>query len=546
MKSGYLILLLHAHLPFVRHPEDGNHLEEYWLFEAMSETYLPILRVLNRLEAEDVPCRLALSVSPTLTAMLQDELLQDRYLSYCRKMLDLAGHELERTRGERQFHAMAHRYHELHEANLRDFTERYERDITRGFDYHYKRGRLEILATAATHAFLPLYMQYPPAVRAQVQAGIDSHVRLFGKSPRGFWLPECGYAPGLEEYLGEQSIAYTFLATHGLVFAKPKPESGVYAPMLCPNGVAVFGRDHASSNAVWSADEGYPSDISYRDFYRDIGHDLPLDYIGRYLPGGRLRMNTGFKYHAVTGKTDQKLPYDPEAAARKIGEHADNFVYNQTKRVHRLGRLMHAGRRIPPVIASPFDAELFGHWWYEGPQWLEAVIRRVAESDDLTLITPCEYLKQYPEHQTGSPAHSSWGTKGYSEVWLDGSNDWVYPHLHKAIERMMELVDRFPNENGLKQRALNQAAREALLSQASDWPFIMHAGTAVPYAVSRVKDHVANVAHVYDALSRGTIGTEWLTRVERQHNLFPDLDYRVLGWAKETDPRFERLPAVRT
>ncbi len=529
MKSGYLVLLLHAHLPFVRHPEEESLIEETWLYEAISETYLPLLRVLNRLEADGVPFRLAVSMSPTLTSMLQDDLLQERYLAYCDRLIDLAGRELERTRDHPQFHAMAKRYHELHVTNRREFAETYKRDITRGFDYHYKRGRIELLATAATHAYLPLYMQYPSAVDAQVRVGVESHLRVFGKSPRGFWLPECGYAPGVEEYLADHGIRYFFVATHGVVFAGERPDAGVYAPMRCPNGLAVFGRDHASSNAVWSADEGYPSDISYRDFYRDIGHDLPLSYIGRYLPGGRLRMNTGFKYHAVTGKTDQKLPYDPDKATRKVREHAENFVYHQTKRVRRLGQLMHSDRRVPPVIATPFDAELFGHWWYEGLEWLDAVVRRVAESDDLSLVTPTEYLKEHPEHKVGSPSFSSWGTKGYSEVWLDGSNDWIYPHIHKAIERMGELVERFPNENGLKRRALNQVAREVLLSQSSDWPFIMRAGTAAPYAVRRVKDHVGNVAHVYEALSRGAIGTEWLTRVERRHNLFPDLDYRVFS-----------------
>jgi 1,4-alpha-glucan branching enzyme len=541
MNSGYLILVLHAHLPFVRHPEEGSFLEETWLFEAIAETYLPILRVLNRLEADGVPFKLAFSISPTLTAMLQDELLQNRFITYCERMIDLAAREIDRTRDNRLFQAMAQRYRSLHETNLRDFVEKYDRDITRGFDYHYKRGRIEILASAATHAYLPLYVQHPPAIRAQIQVGMEAHARAFGKAARGFWLPELGYAPGLEEYLGDQGIGYTLVATHGLIFGEKRPNAGVYAPVTCPNGVAVFGRDHASTNAVWSSDEGYPSDISYRDFYRDIGHDLPLEYIGPYLPEGRIRMNTGFKYHAVTGKTDQKLPYDPDAAARKVGEHAENFIYNQRKRVQRLGRLMER----PPVIVSPFDAELFGHWWYEGPAWLEAVIRGVAKSDVLSLVTPIEYLKTHPTHQVSTPAFSSWGTKGYSEVWLDGSNDWIYPHVHKAIERMAELVERFPKEGGLKKRALNQAAREVLLSQASDWPFIMRAGTAVPYAVRRVKDHIGNVSHVYDALSRGTIGTEWLTRVERQHNIFPDLDYRVLGWSgSATD--YSVQPTIRS
>ena len=541
MTSGYLVLLLHAHLPYVHHPEYEHFLEENWLFEAISETYLPLLRMMDSLERDGVPFKLALSMSPTLTTMLKDPLLQARYRRHLHRMVELADRELLRTRDDEAFHPLAQMYHGLYESNLRDFSEKYENDITRGFDYYYKRGRVEVLATAATHAFLPLYMQHPPAVRAQVQIGVADNARVFGKAPRGFWLPECGYAPGLEDYLAEQGIEYFFVATHGLVFADERPASGVYEPVLCPNGIAAFGRDHVTTNAVWSAEDGYPSDISYRDFYRDIGHDLPMDYVGPFLPDGSVRINTGFKYYAVTGRTDHKLPYSPEAAQRKAVEHADNFVYKLTERVNRLGDLMDA----PPVVACPFDAELFGHWWYEGPMWLESLIRRIAETPAIELTTPSDYLKSYPDHPGSQPAFSSWGNKGYSEVWLDGSNDWVYRHTHKAIERMCELVERFPNESGLKQRALNQAAREVLLSQASDWPFIMRAGTAVPYAVKRVKDHIANVAHVYEALSRGTIGTEWLTRVERQHDIFRDLDYRILRWSEPRSVYTVPLPSNR-
>jgi 1,4-alpha-glucan branching enzyme len=540
MNTGYLILLLHAHLPFVRHPEHESFLEETWLFEAISETYLPLLRVLDSLENDQVPFRLVLSVSPTLITMLQDDLLQERYVRYAERTLELADRELSRTRDKPKLNRLAQMYRTLHEQNLQDFADKYERDLVKGFDYHYKRGKLELMATAATHAYLPLYVQHPPAVRAQVQIGVETHAKVFGKAAKGFWLPEMGYAPGLEDYLLDQGISHTVVATHGLVFAEQPPAAGVYEPTLCPNGLAVFGRDHGSSNAVWSAEDGYPGDISYRDFYRDIGHDMPLDYIGPYLPEGHIRMNTGFKYHAITGKTDQKALYDPDVAARKVQEHADNFLYNLQKRSERLSDLM----EIPPVVTCPFDAELFGHWWFEGPQWLEAVIRKIAASEHLSLITPTEYLKDYPDHQVSTPAFSSWGTKGYSEVWMDGSNDWVHRHTHKAIERMAELIERYPSETGLRQRALNQAAREVLLSQASDWPFIMRAGTAVPYAVSRVKDHVANVAHVYEALRKGAIGTEWLTRVERQHNIFPDLDYRVFCWSEKSSVFSVPAPSV--
>jgi 1,4-alpha-glucan branching enzyme len=386
-----------------------------------------------------------------------------------------------------------------------------------------KKGRLEIITTAATHAYLPVYEMYPETVRAQVQIAVQSYSRVFGKAPKGFFLPELGYYPGLESILRESGLAYFFVAAHGVLFIPGSPQRGVYAPLECPGGLFSFGRDIASANALWSAREGYPGDFSYRDFYRDIGFDLPLDYVAPYLRADRGA--TGFKYYAITGQTDQKIPYDIAAARTKIEEHADNFIYSRLLHVKKLEGVMDR----PPLIVSPYDAELFGHWWFEGPEWIETLFRKLAKTEELKLIFPQEYLAKYPENQKAEPVFSSWGNKGYSEVWLDGTNDWIYRHIHKAVERMGELTRRYPDEKGLKERALNQAAREVLLSQASDWPFIMQAGTTVPYAVRRVKDHLANFTTIYDTLSSGTVSTEWLTKLERQNNLFPDLDYRIFG-----------------
>ena len=528
MPRGYLILMLHAHLPFVRHPEHESFLEENWLFEAISETYLPLLRVMDRLEREAIPFKLTFSISPTLASMLRDELLQQRYERHLERLLELAEKELRRTKNDPQLYQVAQLYNELYTQNHLDFTEKYERDILSGFDYYYKRGRVELLTTAATHPFLPLYESYPQLLDAEVSLAVQSHHETFGKYPKGFWFPEAGYYPGFEEHLGRHGLQYFFAATHGVLFAYNKPPAGVYLPVACPNGVSVFGRDIYSTNAVWSPDEGYPGDHTYREFFRDIGYDLPMDYIAPYIHEGQVRIPTGFKYHAVTGNTDYKLPYDPVEAQRTVRKHADNFLYRQLRLIERLEGFMDA----PPVISSPFDAELFGHFWFEGPDWIEALIRLIhSDGEGLEMTTPSEYLKHHAVDHVVQPAFSSWGTKGYAEVWLDGSNDWLYRHTHKAIERMTELVHRFPDESGLKERALNQAAREVLLSLQSDWPFIMRAGTTVSYAVRRVKEHIYNFTSIYESLRSGAISTEWLTRLERKNNVFPNLDYRVFGKA---------------
>ncbi len=525
MSRADFALVLNAHLPFVRHPEYPVFLEERWLFEALSETYLPLLRVFHKLDEDNVPFRVTMSFSPTLTAMLTDPLLQERYRQYTDLQLELAERELVRTEGGPS-HKTAKLYRQLHKHNQGDFNEVYQGNVLRGFSYFQKKGNLELLTSAATHAFLPLYQNYPATVEAQIRLASESHARIFGRPARGIWLPECAYYPGLERVLKEHKLEYFFAAAHAVLNAGEFPTAGAFAPLVL-DGVLAFPRDMESTKALWSPDRGYPADPVYRDFYRDIGFDLGLDYLKPYMPGTDDRLSTGFKYHAVTGPTDQKALYDPDKAMARVKEHAKNFLYNRGMHAARISETGFSGT---PLMVSPFDAELFGHWWFEGVWWLDAFFREAAHpSSEVRLVLPSETASSGAEFQTNSMAFSSWAAGGYAEAWLDGSNDWIFRHTFKAIERMTELVERFPDVQGRKQRALNQAAREVLLSQASDWPLIIKSGTTVGYAERRVKEHIANFTRIYESLSANTMDTEWLTTLEKRNNLFPEIDYKVFA-----------------
>ncbi len=533
MTRGNSILLLHSHLPLVRHPEYESFLEERWLFEAISETYLPLLRMMGRLEEEEIPFHLAMSFSPTLCFMLKDAFLMERYAAYLERNLELAEKEIERTRSDRHMQRLATMYRDRYAADLHDLHEVYEGNFLKGFDHFARRGYIELLATAATHAFLPNYRHLEETVRVEVELGVESHRSAFSASPRGFWLPQCGYYEGLDEIIADAGLDYFVSSAHGVLFGSPSPKNGTYAPVRTPGGVVAFPRDVYTATWVWSSDKGYPADPVYRDFYRDIGYDLSLDYIRPYIHADDIRIDTGFKYHAITGATDDKQLYDIERAQEKTREHARDFFYRQREHVARLAEVV----AVDPVIMSPFDTELFGHWWFEGPLWLEELCRVTYEESNtesqsrLTMTTPSRYLRECGPAEDVAPTFSSWGSRGYAEVWLDGSNDWIYRHIHQAIERMGELVARFPDESGLKERALNQAAREVLLAMTSDWPFIMNARTVVPYATRRIKEHLLNFTRVYDALSQRSMGTEWLTALEKKHPVFPQLNYRRMKLA---------------
>jgi 1,4-alpha-glucan branching enzyme len=281
-----------------------------------------------------------------------------------------------------------------------------------------------------------------------------------------------------------------------------------------------------SSRQVWSAKEGYPGDYYYRDFYRDIGFELDFDYLRPYLHGGVTRTHTGIKYYRITGPDGDKQPYDRDAAINKVDLHAGNFMFNRGQQIEFLRDYL--GR--PPVVVAPYDAELFGHWWFEGPQWLELLMRKSAYDQSVyRLTTPSEYLGLHPECQVATPSLSSWGWKGYNEVWLEGSNDWLYRHLHWTAERMVDLANHGDGGDPVKARALKQAAREVLLAQGSDWAFIMKTGTAVPYAVKRTKEHVLRFKKLYEDITAGSIDIAWLSDVENKDNVFPELDYRIFA-----------------
>jgi 1,4-alpha-glucan branching enzyme len=524
-EDGYWCPVLHAHLPWVRHPEHAEFLEESWLFEAITEAYVPLAAMLDRLAADGVSFRLTLTLTPTLLGMLRDPLLLGRYARHIDRLVAVAEEEVERTRRQAPgLEAVARFHRDLFERTRRRFRDEYRSDVVAAFVRHARAGRLELLTSAATHAVLPLLDAVPEAVRAQVRVGAGHSRRHLGAQPLGFWLPECAYAPGQEAFLAEAGLRYSFLEEHGVAHAHPRPAHGVLAPILSPGGVAFFGRDRESSHQVWSAETGYPGDPAYREYYKDAAWDVPLATLGELAPGGTRRA-VGLKYHRITGPVDlaRKETYVPEEAAARARTHAAHFVEARLAQVRRHRPAMDR----PPLVVSPYDAELFGHWWFEGPLFLEEVFRRLAAQPGVRAVTPLEYLARHPECEVAQPPQSTWGARGYAEVWVNPANDWIYPHLDEAAERMVELARRFTHPDGLQRRALDQAARELLLAQASDWPFMMTMGTTVEYARRRVRDHVGRFTSLYRSLTDGVLDEGALREMEQRDAVFPEADFRV-------------------
>jgi 1,4-alpha-glucan branching enzyme len=525
---GFFSLILHAHLPFVRHPEHPEFLEEDWLYEAITEVYLPLVFAFQNLHESGARPRLAMNVSPPLCEMLSDSLLEERYTRHLENLLALSQKEVERAAIERpRFLPVARMYADNLGAAFALWNDRYDRNLIRAFRELQDEGVLEIITCGATHGFLPL-ISTPEAKRAQIHVAVANYRKHFGRRPRGIWLPECAYEPGLEHLLADAGIEYFISDTHAILYGDPRPRYGVYAPVRCPNGVAVFARDLETSQQVWSSVIGYPGHPVYREFYRDLGWDAPLDYLLPHLHADGARRHLGLKYHRITGRDvaqDAKLEYIPAAAREQSATHASHFVGERIKQARHLHE-MFDGRS--PLVVSPYDAELFGHWWYEGPQFIDFVFRKLHwDQNEIVAVTPGDYLDSGASLQTQRPSQSSWGEDGYFKVWLNEKNAWMYPHQQAAEERMTALANRFDNPDATLHRALNQAARELLLAESSDWAFQIYQGTTVEYATRRFRSHIRRFNALAEDIERGQIDEARLTEIESRDNLFAELDYRI-------------------
>jgi 1,4-alpha-glucan branching enzyme len=523
-----LALVLHAHLPFVRHPENDDHLEERWLFEALGESYLPLVDVLERLARDGVAYRLTLSVSPTLAAMLGDPLLCARFARWLSRLDRLARRERALVSASDPLTPALDHAIDCVEQAARTW-ERLGGDVLGAFTALADAGHIELAGCAATHGYLPGLAAVPSAVFAQLALGADAHREVFGRTPHALWLPECGYFPRLDATLARLGVRATVLDAHGVLLARPRPPFGVFAPVLSPSGVALFARDPEASEAVWSREAGYPGDPAYREYHRDVVDVWPRERFADVVPPIDARVQTGLKLWRITGSEGEKAPYDPPAAAERARVHAAHFLAQRRVRLDAARAVL---RDREAVCVAPYDAELFGHWWHEGPLFLEHVLRGAA----LRTTTLSAHLARSPDLAVVAPSPSSWGEDGHSRVWLGEQTAALWPAVHAVAREVPPLVARhLLASSPLTQRVLRQACREALLSQASDWPFLVHGGTAPHYARARLETHLARFRELAAMLDAGMdapgSSLSAFSTAESRDNLLPHLD--PARWAKD-------------
>ncbi|MCK9520143.1 MAG: DUF1957 domain-containing protein [Dehalococcoidia bacterium] len=527
MPTGSLNIVLHTHLPYCRLAGRWPHGEE-WFHEAMLECYLPLIRAFRRLAGEiDGSLGITMNVTPILAEQMGDPLMRTHFREYLAHRIERAESDVERFRPEggqllatAEFHLGRYQaIHEFYETELRA-------DVLGALAQLEASGHIEIATSAATHGYLPL-LDNESAVRFQVQTGVHSHIRNFGRRPRSFWLPECAYEPGLERYLEEAGIKVFFVETHLVTggHARGKALGGVHGPYpemehelsieetaevpatygttfkpyhVGQSAVSVLARNERSGMQVWSAAHGYPGDPAYREFHKKDSEG-------------------GLHYWRVTGpRVDlgDKDVYDPPAASNRAQEHAQHFcgVVKSELEAYR------SGSGEAGIVMASYDTELYGHWWLEGVEWLEGVIRDAAADPEIELVTSGDYVTRAPVREAITLPEGSWGNGGDHRTWQNHETEWTWPELHQR-QRRAEVLLRTDTD------ATRQLARELLLLQSSDWQFLMTTGQAHDYAIERFRSHMERFDKLANAIERSAPGLDALvSELLELDNPFPAIE----------------------
>jgi 1,4-alpha-glucan branching enzyme len=557
MSIGSFVFMLHSHLPYYRKAGMWPFGEEN-VYECMAACYIPLLDVVEELYNEGIQAKLTIGITPVLAEQLADEHLNKGFETYLETKIKAVAGDLERFPDPNIPHSqhleyLAKYYHDWYSQVKDHYINRYNRNLIEAFKKYNDLGCIEVTSSAVTHGFSPL-LATETSLNAQFRLGMETHKKLFGKAPRGCWLPECAYRPGyettdrhgnktyrppIEVAMFNNGFEYFFTESHvieGGVSVGSRRVVGIYGnieyiplPSRPPTGlttyeaywlqgaqVAVMGRNDRAGFQVWSAAHGYPGDGCFREFHKKDD-------------------KSGMNYWRITSPTTdlgQKMLYDPVLASSKIQENSDHYV---DLLYHLLNDHKNNTGEEGLVMVS-FDTELFGHWWFEGLQWIKAVISKLHNHiPSINRQTASDYLDEHKPSAAVTLPESSWGQGGHFWVWQNHQTEWMWTIIHSAEYRMEDLAEKFKDETDpLKIKALNQVARELVLLQSSDWPFLITTWQARDYATDRFLEHKDNFEKLASMIENNQIDEGFLNYLLDKDNPFDHIDFRV--YLKEAVP----------
>lgn len=517
MINKTLLFIFHAHVPYIKHSAELYPLESAKFFEMLSYGVLPFLRMCSRLQNDSVPFKCALVISPLLCEMLKSPFLQDRYIAYLNAHIDFAQQELDRSMDAAQ-QTLIQLHLDALLQNRDDFIVQDNKNILKKLNELVASGYIELLATSATPCFFPFYQNMPDALAAQIELGLSSFQSDFSSIPAGFWLPAMGYNTGLDYLIKHYGIDYTVLESQSFLFADRPPVHGVFSSASSECGLSMLGKDTVACAEIMHPETGAFMNPCYLNTDKDIGFELDGAALSGLFDVKKGRRTTGFCYYRRGGGR-----YDGEAALHQAEHDAEHFLMSRNAVLSEAAGLLEADP-LCSVVTLPLH--FLGKTWFEGMHWLEAVWRKLVDIRDMDCELPADYLKKVRRVQSIHPFYASSLPSGYADELINSSNDWLFPRIQKATERMVDLAKRFPDDQGLKERTLNLAAKEVLLAQSIDWPLMTNSHISAEYAVSRCQDHIDTFTSVYESLGSASIGTDRLIKREKEYPLFQEMNYR--------------------
>ncbi|MFE6859094.1 1,4-alpha-glucan branching protein domain-containing protein [Nocardia sp. NPDC057668] len=510
---GQFTLVLHSHLPWLAHHGRWPVGEE-WLYQSWAASYLPVAEVLGKLAAEGRSHLLSLGITPVLAAQLDDPHSlagMHHWLGNWRLRADEASMSDNTALGGHE--------HRLANAALADFETNWRHGASPVWRGLIDAEAIELLGGPLAHPFQPLL---DPRLRAyQLSEGLADARQRWGHTPAGIWAPECGFTPGMERGYDAAGV------THFMVDGPALRGDTTLGRPVWDSDVVAFGRDLHVSYRVWSPKSGYPGHAAYRDFHH-------YDHA------------TGLKPSRVTGKTvagADKAPYDPELAAAAVREHVADFV--ETVRERLISESERIGR--PALVVAAFDTELFGHWWHEGPQWLEQVLRALPEAG-IEVGTLADARAKGYVGESVQLSDSSWGSGKDWRVWAGDQVQDLVDLNAEVVQLALDTLDKMRVETGanasetgetglqgLRNPVADQLLREAILAVSSDWAFMVSKDSAAGYARDRAHEHAHAVREIAAAVSGGQLAKaeQLAAGWYAADGFFPALDARRLGPSSE-------------
>lgn len=522
MTLGYFGLVLHGHIPYVKKSGIWPFGEEI-LFEAMNETYIPILNVLSSLKERGLKTAITINITPILAEQLADEYMKQRFSEYMENLISRAKNDIMRFENHQVRKTIAEFHLRNFEQVLDSFYHNYYRDILGSFKWLQDEGMIELITCAATHGFLPLF-DSDSGIFSQIQLAVDTHKKYFQREPKGIWLPECAYRSqeykdgklreSIDYWLNNSGIEYFFIDSHGILNAELlelKNDIGLNTNFgyTLESGLSVFGRNKKTSRQVWDAKIGYPGNEYYREFHKK-DHE------------------SGLHYWRITSKEfgkGEKQLYDIEKAEEIVDSHANHFVSLITDEL----RLFSENFKTNGIIVSPYDFELYGHWWMEGILWLKKIFELIHNHNDIEMTTISDYISKFNDNfSVIKMGESSWGEGGHFQVWNNPEHGWIWPYINGSIKEFEKVLENRPNPNNWEKKILKQIARELLLMEGSDWPFLLYTEQAKEYANQRFHHHHQRLnkliwaAKDFDDKSRMTLET--LEEIENIDTCFQNIN----------------------